>query len=431
MKFRVYLGLTVLLITAILGINRPNVAKAASTPSKYGIIIADEKGSYTFYNMNDSSNKKAAIQITKSGSIMVPLEKVIKLIPGLSYQYDSAKKKLTVKNSNNGKRIIYTLNSKTMQYYSSSKAKAVKKTLSYQMYRSKISSASMVPMDSLKWVLKSVKGYQFYSASKLQGLGYDTVTYSGVIVYHYNKIVESAPKATTVKGIPNTLKVSIPEGYSVAQTFDLLVKKGVAESTAALFATMANYDYSYYPLVEKIQPSKNRCFKLEGYLYPDTYEFYRLSKPQDIIGKFLRNAETKLTKADREAAEALGYSVDEILTIASLIEKETGDHSLMPKISSVIHNRLNVGMKLQFDSSIFYVERYIKPYISGDINRYNSYYNTYKCAALPAGSICNPGRAAIQAALNPEATDYLFFYSDKNGEYHFSAEYVDPKSIQE
>lgn len=86
------------------------------------------------------------------------------------------------------------------------------------------------------------------------------------------------------------------------------------------------------------------------------------------------------------------------------------------------------GMKLRLEASRNYVERYIKPYITGDINRYNEYYNTYKCSALPAGPVCSPGRAAIQAALNPAETDYLFFYSDDQGVYHFSVEYVNPKA---
>jgi uncharacterized YceG family protein len=124
----------------------------------------------------------------------------------------------------------------------------------------------------------------------------------------------------------------------------------------------------------------------------------------------------------------MGYSINQILTVASMIEKETADPQLMPNIASVIYNRLNIGMKLQFDSTINYVERYIKPNISGDIDRYNSYYNTYKCAALPEGPICNPGRAAIQAALNPAVTDYLYFYSDSEGKYHFSHEYVNPNA---
>ncbi len=168
---------------------------------------------------------------------------------------------------------------------------------------------------------------------------------------------------------------------------------------------------------------------MEGYLFPDTYEFYRLSKPEDVIGKFLRNTETKITEEDRNKAESLGYSVDDILTIASLIEKEAGDPEIMPNVASVIYNRLNINMKLQLDASINYVERYIKPYISGDINRYNSYYNTSKCSALPAGPICNPGKKAIQAALNPANTDYLYFYSDEDGKYYFTVTYDEIKAI--
>jgi uncharacterized YceG family protein len=120
--------------------------------------------------------------------------------------------------------------------------------------------------------------------------------------------------------------------------------------------------------------------------------------------------------------------MDEILTIASLIEKETGEPQLMPNVSSVIHNRLEIGMPIQLDASYYYTTRYIHPYVNGDIYRYDAYYDTYKCKALPAGPICNPGRAAIQAALNPAETDYLFFYSDDQGVYHFSAEYVNPKA---
>jgi uncharacterized YceG family protein len=131
----------------------------------------------------------------------------------------------------------------------------------------------------------------------------------------------------------------------------------------------------------------------------------------------------KISEEDREKAVAVGYSVDEILTIASMIEKEIADPKEMPLVASVIYNRLAIQQKLQMDCGTYYVERYIKPYISGDINRYNSFYNTYKCPALPAGPICNPGRAAIQAALNPESTEYLYFYSDEAGMYHFSKEY--------
>lgn len=387
---------------------------------KYIIIIANSKGSYTFYDMNDSTVSKEVIETTEDGYIMVPLKKLVNLLPGFTYQYDSSKKKATVVNTNNGKKIIYTRNSKILYYYSGSKAKASKKTLENIVYVSKESSSLMVPISSIRLLFETVKGYQFYSTADMQKTGYDTMIYNGLIQYNPYKAVTELPKAANVTGISATVKVTIPEGYSVTQTFDLLVKKGVCASIDALYEAMANYDFTKYPLVSEIPQNENRCFKLEGYLFPDTYEFYRLSKGENVIGKFLSNTEVRITEEDREKAETMGYSVDEILTIASLIEKETGDHDLMPTIASVIYNRLNIGMKIQFDSSIFYVERYIKPYISGDKDRYNSYYNTYKCRALPAGPICNPGKAAIKAALNPQDTDYYYFYSDSEGEYHFS-----------
>lgn len=399
----------------------PQSVEAAS--AKYGIVISDGDGNYTFYDFNDSSNTDAAIEISSMGNVMIPVKKLVETLPGLTYQYNASTKKITIKNTNNGKKIVYKVDSKNLSYYSSSKAKAVKKTMAEQAYISKSSSAVMVPMSSLKWVFQTTAGYQYYSTDIMQTAGYDTLTYSGLILYNPYQKVTDIPIATKVTGISSTVRVTIPEGYSVAQIFNLLVKKGVCASTDSLYDAMEKYDFTInYPLIKEIKENENRCFKLEGYLYPDTYDFYRLSKPENAIGIFLRNTEKKLTKEDRDKATAMGYSMDEILTIASMIEKETPNTDEMPIIASVIYNRLNIGKKLQFDSSIYYVERYIQPYISGDINRYNSYYNTYKCSNLPASPICNPGKTAIAAALNPETTDYLFFCSDEEGKYWFSVD---------
>ena len=115
--------------------------------------------------------------------------------------------------------------------------------------------------------------------------------------------------------------------------------------------------------------------------------------------------------------------MDQVLTIASIIEKEVSLAKEQPNVSSVLHNRLNIGMKLQCDATVYYVERYIKPYITGDVNRYNAYYNTRKCKALPSGPICNPGKKAIQAALYPNETNYYYFCSDKKGVYYYAETY--------
>ena len=219
-----------------------------------------------------------------------------------------------------------------------------------------------------------------------------------------------------------TVTLSFAEGRTLTEIFKILDEYEVADFDE-LMETAANYDYSYYPLVAKIPSNANRCFKLEGYLYPSTYEFYTNSKPQDAIGKFLRGSKANITEQMMAQASALGYTMDEVLTVASIVEKEGGKSSEVSKIAAIIYNRLEAGMKLQMDSSIYYIERHVKPYLSGDINRYNSYYNTYKCSALPAGPICNPGLKTINAALNPADVDYLYFCHDENANYYYAETY--------
>lgn len=219
-----------------------------------------------------------------------------------------------------------------------------------------------------------------------------------------------------------TVTLSFAEGRTLTEIFKILDEYEVADFDA-LMETAAAYDYSYYPLVADIPSNPNRCFKLEGYLFPSTYEFYTNSKPQDAIGKFLRGGKANITDQMIAQASALGYTMDEVLTVASIVEKEGGKSSEVAKIAAVIYNRLEAGMKLQMDSSIYYIERHVKPYLTGDINRYNSYYNTYKCSALPTGPICNPGLKTINAALNPADVDYLYFCHDENANYYYAATY--------
>lgn len=220
----------------------------------------------------------------------------------------------------------------------------------------------------------------------------------------------------------STVFVTVTEGMSMADVFQMLEDNDVCKADK-LWKTAATYDYTYYPLVDAIPSNEHRCFLLEGYLFPDTYEFYYGMKPQDAIGRFLRNAEAKWTDDMRKQAEDSGFTVDQILTIASIIEKECGVKSEMSHVSSVLHNRINTGMKLQCDVTINYVENDIKPYITGDINRYNEYYNTYKCPALPAGPICNPGMSAIKAAINPLDTNDLYFAASADGVYVYAETY--------
>ena len=217
------------------------------------------------------------------------------------------------------------------------------------------------------------------------------------------------------------MRVTITEGMTLTQIFKKLEANGVC-SFNDLMKTAESYDYSYYPLIAA-RPSNTRAFKLEGYLFPNTYDFYKNEKPQDAIGRFLRVGEKYITSQDRAKARAMGYSMDQILTVASIIEKEGANPNEVRKIAAVIYNRLKAGMQLQMDSGIYYIERNVKPYISGDVNRYNSLYNMYKCKGLPAGPICNPGARTINAALDPADVSYLYFCHDSSAKYYYADTY--------
>jgi len=219
-----------------------------------------------------------------------------------------------------------------------------------------------------------------------------------------------------------TVRVVIPEGFTLSQIGDRLEANGVCKK-AALLSTANSYDFSYYSLIGKLGSGTQRCYKLEGYLFPDTYEFYENMKPQDALGKMLKNAENRIGSNYRYS----GMTTDQVVTLASIIEKESGNVNEMAKVSSVFHNRLKAGMKLQADVTVIYVEKYLKPNLTGDINRYNAYYNTRKCPALPAGAISNPGKAALNAAVNPADTDYYYFAADSSGNYYYAKTYEEHK----
>ncbi len=220
----------------------------------------------------------------------------------------------------------------------------------------------------------------------------------------------------------DTFTLVVPEGYTLARIGLTLEEMGICTTDEWIAATQEG-DYSAYSLIAEITPDVNRCFTLEGYLFPATYEFATTASIDDIIRTMLNTTEQRIDESLHAQIAASGYTVNEILALASMIEKESFGVEVMPMVSSVFHNRLDQGMQLQSDVTINYVEGAIKPFITGDVDRYNDYYNTYTTPALPAGPICNPGISAIQAAVAPAQTDYLFFVTDMNKEFYFEASY--------
>ncbi len=219
----------------------------------------------------------------------------------------------------------------------------------------------------------------------------------------------------------SVVKITIPEGYTMDQIFALLEEKG-SGSVASLREAAATHDYAFSFLQDIPLGDYHR---LEGYLMPSTYEFYTPHDPVYAINKLLVYFDAQVTNDIRAKAEESGRSLREVLTIASLIERET-DGSDRAKISSVIHNRLNnpdAGTQgyLNIDASLVYINGGKEP-TEAD-KSIDSPYNTYLYKGLPPGPIANPGMESILAALNPEDTKFFYYALGDDGVHHYFKTY--------
>ena len=228
--------------------------------------------------------------------------------------------------------------------------------------------------------------------------------------YDYMRIISSLKGAGATY---ETVEISFPEGFTLEQIVDRLVEYGV-NTEEALMNSLQNTEFEYDLVKDIPTDDPDRLTKLEGYLFPDTYEFYKGEAPDSVIGKFLANTEKKITEEMREQAEASGFTIDEILTLASVIQEESGDYEQMLKISSIFHNRLNSRdfPRLESDPTTEYAQAHNA-----------AAYDTYQVAGLMPGPICNPGIEAILAALSPDDTNYLFFVTDLKGNYYYATTY--------
>jgi UPF0755 protein len=242
-----------------------------------------------------------------------------------------------------------------------------------------------------------------------------------------------------------SIDVQITEGMSILEIADKLADAGVTADKQT-FLDMCNSDIfdEDYAFIKTLGTSteNGRYYKLEGYLYPDTYTFYENEDPELTVSRMLSNFAEKnvntLYKADgydkkvsvEERAQDTGYTFDQIITIASLIQAEAADEEDMYYVSSILHNRLNAGnasdySRLGLDSTVYYPYRNAKsvPSEMGG-KKYKSTYDTYNFAGLPAGPICNPSSEAIEAAINPKDTDYYYFCHDsETGEAYYASTY--------
>ncbi|HZK12343.1 MAG TPA: endolytic transglycosylase MltG [Atribacterota bacterium] len=209
-----------------------------------------------------------------------------------------------------------------------------------------------------------------------------------------------------VKGEVITYKITIPEGYTCIQIAELLDKKEIVKKE------------DFLKLVKDSEKT------LEGYLFPDTYEVPKRYGAEKMVKVMLSNFDQiALENKFTEKAEKIGFSLNEIIILASIVEKEAKFNDEKNRVSSVFYNRLKIGMKLQSCATIQYILGEPKEKLDEKDLKIDSPYNTYLYKGLPPGPICNPGLDSIIATLEPAEEDYLFFVLGENGRHIFSKTY--------
>lgn len=219
-----------------------------------------------------------------------------------------------------------------------------------------------------------------------------------------------------------SVSVCIPEGYNVFDIATALEENGICSGKDFLEACRSKDDYDY-SFISEIPESDTIAYELEGFLFPATYDFEENMDAREVVDEMLAAFADRITDSWRSYCSENDITLYELVTLASVVEKETLGEGVAQNIASVFINRLNSSHKLQSDVTIDY----------GNALRANGFddsvvtsYNTYKCSALPSGPICNPGVANIDAVVNHTDTDYFYFFSYNNGaDFYFTDDYSD------
>ena len=229
------------------------------------------------------------------------------------------------------------------------------------------------------------------------------------------------------RGVRSQIKVTIPEGYTTDEIISLFVSLGIGtpEGFADVIENGGNFGYDF---VAEIPEDTGRRYRLDGYLFPDTDLVYADSTETEIITKLLANFNVKFDEELREKAAQAGYTIDEIVRLASIVEKEAYYAADMAGIASVFRNRMSSSRYpfLESDATVKYAKVQSgneEMLTAEDLRSVDSPYNTYLYRGLPPGAICSPGLAALQAAVYPADTGYYYFVSAKDKTTIFSRTY--------
>lgn len=275
-------------------------------------------------------------------------------------------------------------------------------------------------------LIKSRTFFKYYC--DFAGLG-QKIQAGDYLIKKSMNVFEIADLLTTGDGQPITTDITIIPGTTVESIAAALKEKGIFSDPAEFLNICKTGEgvTDYYFIADEMKTDRvsERRYLLEGYLSPNTYEIYTDAKPIDIVKKLLMQTDKVFSAEWQTRADELGMSMDQIITLASMIEKEAKKPDFA-KVSAVFHNRLKEGMRLESDPTIHYITGERRMALRSSDLAVRSPYNTYSVKGLPLGPICNPSPEAINAALYPDesyvAEKYLYFCSkDPNtGELHFS-----------
>lgn len=254
-------------------------------------------------------------------------------------------------------------------------------------------------------VIESAGAFNFYTAIRYDVDEFKTGDYVLNSNMSYDELIIKLAKGT---GNYETVTVTIPEGYNINQVAKLLEENGVCSASAFREACKKSYGFEFEDDIPE-----NTFYRLEGYIFPNTHEFYVGEKPESVVKRFLRDFQQNVMISKyTERMEEMGMTLHETLTLASVIQKEASTLEDMYKVSSVFHNRLkddHIFPKLQSDVTYYYAYDEVLDYMDIKDEKIANGYNTYECDGLPVGAITNPGIDAIRAALYPDETNYYYF----------------------
>lgn len=263
---------------------------------------------------------------------------------------------------------------------------------------------------------------RFWWLMKLQGDASKFKTGTYAFAPHMD---EQAVLDKLVAGDTTVVKFTIPEGFGIKEIAKRLADEGLVDEQEFLAEAkdFAPYDY--------MKKRPNVRYAAEGYLFPDTYVIHSDVSAEGIMKMMAEDFDTRLTPALRQQAAAKGLSIHDLITLASLVEKEARYDEDRPIIAQVFFKRLQMGMPLQSDTTLQYLMAGPKEDVSIEDTKIDSPYNTYQHEGLPPGPIASPGMKSILAVLNPANTDYLYFVADRQGHNHYSQTYDEHLAIVE